>query len=129
MEHFDRVELEQQSYAHRIEVDQREIETIKSQSQISSFGDEIRRQLIFEIRTKIYGKKHPPRHIIRYPADWLEALKERFAPSWIRHRWPVRFIEIEASLNEIYPEIKPELPHKNPVMLFSIQNRDSWPIW
>ena len=129
MDYLDQVELERQTYAHRIEVDQREMETIMGISQISTWRDELHRRLFYEIRADIYGKKHPSRHIIRYPADWLEALKERFAPSWVRDRWPVRFIEISASLNEIYPDVRPAIPDKHPVMKFAVMKKEDRPVW
>lgn len=31
--------------------------------------------------------------IDRLPADWWQALKERFAPRWCLRRWPVRYRE------------------------------------
>lgn len=126
---IQQVELERETYRHRIEVDQRELEGIERIGVINSWRDEFRRRLIYEIRADIYGKRHANRHIVRYPADWLEALKERFAPAWVRDRWPVRFVEITASLNEIYPDIQPALPDKHPVMKFAVMKNEDSPIW
>jgi hypothetical protein len=38
-----------------------------------------------------------------YPADWIEALKERFAPAWFLRRWPVRKARIDMQV--LYPRI------------------------
>jgi hypothetical protein len=38
-----------------------------------------------------------------YPADWWQAVKERFAPVWLRKRWPVQHRVWEPFV--IYPEI------------------------
>lgn len=28
---------------------------------------------------------------VKWPADWRQALKERFAPAWFLRRWPVKY--------------------------------------
>lgn len=68
------------------------------------------RRLLIGIRADIYGKTHEPPEIIRYPADWWQALKERFAPAWFRDRYPVVFIEHTITLKEIYPNARPFRP-------------------
>ena len=40
---------------------------------------------------------------IEYPANWIEALKERFAPEWLKRRWPVRYERWEAVA--LYPSL------------------------
>jgi hypothetical protein len=41
---------------------------------------------------------------VKYPANWWEAVKERFAPAWALKRWPVRYRVWEPFV--IYPQIK-----------------------
>lgn len=41
--------------------------------------------------------------VAEYPADWIEALKERFAPEWFLRRWPVRKSRID--MDVLYPRI------------------------
>jgi len=31
----------------------------------------------------------------KWPKDWREAMKERFAPKWLKSRWPVKYLGIE----------------------------------
>jgi len=76
-------------------------------------------RLRFNLETYIYGKEHPKKEIV-YPADWWEALKERFAPKWFLKKYPVRSTVITCSLKEIYPDIEPVLPQKNPVIKFLV---------
>jgi hypothetical protein len=38
----------------------------------------------------------------QWPADWVEAIKERFLPHWALQKWPVRYRKIEVSA--IYPK-------------------------
>jgi len=45
-----------------------------------------------------------------YPADWWQAVKQRFAPAWCLKRWPVKLTVWEPFV--IYPDIKlPERQH------------------
>lgn len=41
--------------------------------------------------------------VAEYPADWWQALKERFAPTWARRRWPVLNKRIDMEV--LYPKI------------------------
>ena len=41
----------------------------------------------------------------KYPADWWQALKERFAPAWFLRRWPVRYIENRWRASEFLPNL------------------------
>lgn len=41
----------------------------------------------------------------QYPADWKEAVKERFAPKWFKERRPVKYKEIILTAHAVYPLI------------------------
>ena len=41
--------------------------------------------------------------VAEYPANWVEALKARFAPKWFTQRWPVRTSRIDMEV--LYPRI------------------------
>jgi hypothetical protein len=41
---------------------------------------------------------------VKYPKDWLEALKERFAPSWLLKKYPVRYVHHYADVRNIFPD-------------------------
>lgn len=41
--------------------------------------------------------------VIRYPADWWQAVKARFFPQWLLHWWPVAYTVNDVRL--LYPEI------------------------
>lgn len=42
---------------------------------------------------------------IKYPSNWKEAIKERFAPRWFLKRWPVRYDTLERFI--AFPEFDP----------------------
>ena len=78
--------------------------------------DETRDRLIYTLRAEIYGKHHPERQLVRYPNTWWDAFKEAWAPDWFLRRYPVRYITVNVSLEETYPEFKPAIPGKPPVV-------------
>lgn len=119
------VELRRKEYAARIAID----DLITRRSTIESEFDNARRQLVMTIRMSIFGKDHPERHVIRYPETWWEALKERWAPVWFRDRYPVKFVQISVSLEELYPEFEPAIPVMNPTVRLFIRKRDDFPVW
>jgi hypothetical protein len=114
------VELRLKEYAARAELDEREMELCRRHGRLETFRDIAQQRLVMILRAEIYGKDHPKKHVIRYPETWWEAVKERFGPAWFLDRFPVRFVEISASLEELYPEIEPALADKMPVMKFYI---------
>ena len=42
---------------------------------------------------------------IKYPADWWQAVKERFAPEWFIRWYPVRYEERAWDLIAVYPRV------------------------
>lgn len=123
------VQLQRKDYAYRFAVKEEQLDWLRRHSEIRQWRDEMEQQLVLTLHASIYGKDYPHRHVIRYPENWWEAVKERFAPCWFRDMFPVRFTEITASLEELYPEVQPELPDKSPVMKFYTTNRIDIPVW
>lgn len=50
--------------------------------------------LVGEMRAYVWGMNEQ-RIRAAWPADWWEAVKQRFAPKWFLRRWPVRFDSID----------------------------------
>ena len=44
----------------------------------------------------------------KWPADWVQAVKERWLPRWILKRWPVRYDRIDLDVQK-YARICPHL--------------------
>lgn len=51
----------------------------------------------------------------KYPANWKQAIKERFAPEWVKRRWPVRYTVVTLFARELYPRMK--LPDRDDGMI------------
>lgn len=118
---LDTVELQRRDYRTRIEIDRRQYETLRGRAILEDMLDRATGNLIREAQFHIYGKDHPERHVIRFPSNWWEAVKERFAPAWFLDIYPVVFTEINASLQENYPDIEPALPDRAPVLRFTVR--------
>jgi hypothetical protein len=61
------------------------------------------------------------RQEVRYPANWWEAVKQRFAPEWFKERWPVRETVIELVARELYPYAA--MPDQNPLIGIELYKR------
>lgn len=60
---------------------------------------------IAKIRLKIFSQKL---ETLRWPANWWEAVKERFLPGRMKQRWPVHY-EVR-DVHALYPGLS--LPHE-----------------
>ena len=51
----------------------------------------------------------------KYPENWLQAVKDRFAPAWIKRRRPVKYITMRLEAKALYPKIK--IPKASPIVV------------
>jgi hypothetical protein len=123
------VTLQRFDHEARIHIDMRQREKVRDRAQRKRLEDQCLHQLVETLRLSVYGKDHYDVHIIRYPATWWDAVKERFAPAWLLYQWPAKFITIKASLRETYPDFQPALPDHPPVLKFAVTKTPEYPIW
>ena len=57
-----------------------------------------------EITANVASRKYDVK-TVRFPADWKESLKRRFAPQWLLNRYPVKYQEVTMEANAYYPEV------------------------
>lgn len=126
---FRHINLYLKEYCQAMQIDEREIESLLTFANVKMYRDEHEARLIIKLHADIYGFNHPEKHIIRYPVDWLEAFKERWAPAFIRDRWPVKYKEITASLHECYPGLKPAIQSRAHCFQFTIRDNEASPVW
>ena len=62
------------------------------------------RHVEMRVRGFLLGEKVPTRPY-HYPADWIQAVKERWAPLWARRRWPVRYATVDWEVSLVYPDL------------------------
>lgn len=56
------------------------------------------------VKQEILGE-HLERAEVRYPLNWKEAVKDRFAPEWFKARWPVREKVVKIDVRALYPKM------------------------
>jgi len=67
-----------------------------------------RRALIDSMKTYVLGMPGE-RVIARWPLDWWQAVKERFAPKWYLAVWPVRWNGVnEARFEKVFLSVFPD---------------------
>jgi len=76
---------------------------------IEAMHDSLLHGFRIHVRGFVYGKQ-VQRHEYQWPADWWQAFKERWFPTWARQRWPIRYEKRVIDVMEIYPTFKPALP-------------------
>jgi len=64
-------------------------------------------------------------HTVRYPRDWWEALKERFAPCWFTLRYPVVYANIVLEAKALYPDFQCPVPSGNYRMRLEVVSGDT----
>lgn len=119
------VELKRRSYAAQIQINEREAAAI-SRAVFQDFKSELDRGLIRQIRLSVFGKSHPEKEVVKFPADWRQALKERFAPKWFLKNHPVRYTTITASLEELYPCLKQAIPDEAAYFKFVVKRETAY---
>lgn len=73
---------------------------IKPEVKVTQFASFISDGLLAQLRQDIFGRTLDE---IKFPANWKEAVKERFAPAWVLKRWPVRYAVYK--IDELYPKM------------------------
>jgi hypothetical protein len=53
---------------------------------------------------KVWGRELQ-RQEVKYPANWWEAVKDRWLPAWAKGRWPVRYRVVTLTARELYPRL------------------------
>ena len=87
------------------------------------FGEpRARQQFMFQnwvtsVEMRILGKQIEDIRV-EWPADWWEALKERFAPEWFKARWPVYWERRRLQAPALYPSLP--LPDRDPVIYLEL---------
>ena len=71
---------------------------------VNVMADYMRDATVAQITGYFASQPLIPEINIAYPKDWLEAVKERFAPEWFLKRFPVRYVAHYAKVADLYPE-------------------------
>lgn len=94
----DRVELEVTMYAIQQALSKQHLQYLKVDLHHHPVFD----LFILNASWRVLARK--AQHTISYPADWWQAVKERWFPAWALRRWPVQRVTLRAQ--EILPAIR-----------------------
>ncbi len=65
----------------------------------------------FAIRGYVWGESEKvQRQTIKYPANWIEAIKDRWLPRSLRKIYPVKYHCVDIDVTAIYPKFNPIVP-------------------
>jgi len=59
----------------------------------------------------LYGEEETE-HTVVYPADWWQAVKERWFPVWLLRRYPVVYKRMVMSFRVLYPDFRPKIDNQ-----------------
>ena len=74
-----------------------------------SFREHFCDLIVGHVEFFLAGKKYED-IVIMYPKDWIQALKERFAPEWVLNQYPVIYTKHEISASRYFPNFKVDIP-------------------
>lgn len=60
-------------------------------------------EMVVRVHQDIFGQQ-VKKLTISYPADWWQALRERWFPAWWLARWPVRKVTHTVDVKALYPD-------------------------
>jgi hypothetical protein len=97
------------------------LEALRSNMEIISHVSEIRRSMMLSLVSALPALLDERIIIHRsWPANWWEAVKERFAPQWFKSRWPVKLLKVDID-RPVYKSVCPHIDVRfrdNPVVHF-----------
>lgn len=73
-------------------------------------------EMVLSLEAKIAGKSNIKNDLVRYPADWWQHLKERFAPKWVLKYYPMVYTVVKMDVDVYYPSV--QIPNHAPVIDF-----------
>ncbi len=101
---------------------------IESLRKIEIVGPMIQLQmdaLAMRFGVSLWGEEAPKVVDYKWPKDWWEAFKERWAPRWYLKRWPVLYHREQVDLWVCYPEIR--VPKEKFARIPVITSSDDYP--
>ena len=86
-----------------------------------SFYEEQADYLVYELETFVLTETLEDLDV-RYPADWVQGIKERWLPLYLKKKFPVKYKYITYKAEALYPKIS--LPDRGPIVKVEIKKKD-----
>jgi hypothetical protein len=84
--------------------------------EVNCFLEGMAQDVVVRIKVAVLGREME-REEATYPANWWQAVKERWMPAWAKKRWPVKYRKIVLTAMELYPKVS--LPGRKPVVVIT----------
>lgn len=81
-------------------------EGLRGTVEVDRLCDLLGRHVVITFRQSLWGEDVGTLRV-RYPADWWQAFKQRYAPRWALRRWPVRYTTVSQDVRAVYPDWRP----------------------
>jgi len=107
MKEFE-VTLEKIRWVVITELEKADIEAIVEVSTLQQWARDI---IVVRVKGHVWGETLCHR-VIRHPLNWIEAVKDRWLPWWLRRRWPVKWQEHHIEAKAYYPGERPSMPDR-----------------
>ncbi len=85
--------------------------------EIDDFSKAFGNMVKIHIQGYLWGQEEFKSDLVRYPVDWWQHLKERFAPRWAVKRWPIVYMVKKMDVGYVYEDLK--IAKHEPTMLFN----------
>lgn len=93
---------------------------IASTLETSRFFNEVNKSMYFKMRAYVWGHTSTVM-TIKYPADWKQAFKERWFPSFLLKKYPIVYKTYSVDASIIYPRINVVLPDEQHFLKYHIK--------
>ena len=70
---------------------------------------DLRGKIVATFKTAVWAED-AGRQFVVFPADWWQAVKERWFPAWALRRWPVKYQRWTLDVKVLYLDFKYALP-------------------
>ena len=77
---------------------------IPPKADISTMSGWMGNEIVIRIVQEVYGFRAEAR-VVRYPADWWQAFKNHWFPTWALERWPIVYHTERLEAWEVYPKL------------------------
>ena len=89
--------------------------------QVEFIEDWLTNRAVVQIRGFLWGRTIE-QYEIRYPLDWWEAVKERWAPRWFLKQRPVSYTIKRISLKAAWPTLRTLIPEHEPRLVILLND-------
>jgi len=119
-----KLELEKVKFALYDELDRSAYAHLIDSVEFSQFVRWRYDTIVTLVKGHVWGEFGGQREI-RYPSNWIEAIKARWLPQWLRRFWPVRYEIIDVTAKVTYPNLRVSLPDEPHVIVPHIRREEA----